>query len=181
MIAAVDSAALGRLATWAFWGGCAMAAIAAFVPVLLAGTSGRMSVATVPFIVGALAMGACALLHHRGRAFAVGLYVVAGLAIVYGVLAMFAVMLQISVMSACPPAPAACGLGYARPLTSGESTGRDVAIALGMLSLMAGFAGLLAVYRRERSKWAPPIHKVAPLSRPQTDSTAGNGPEAREG
>lgn len=166
MIAVVDSSSGKTRTPWGFWIGCALAVAGGITPLLLAGPSGRVTGVIYPFWFGALAMAACALLQHRGRFIATVLYMVAALAIVYGILAMFAVMIQMTVLTPCPAAPEPCQLGFASPLTSGESTGLNLALALGMLAVGFGFAGIVANYRLHRSQTVqstpPPVRRLAP-------------------
>jgi len=172
MIAVVKAANERTRRVWAFWAAVPVAAAGGVAPLLLAGTSGRASGIIFPFGFAAVAFAACAVLEHRGRFLATVLYLLAGLAIVFGILAMFALLIQMSVLSPCPPAPAPCGLGYARPLTSSESMGIDYSIVLGLLALLLGFAGLAANYRQHRvqpTSFAPPTRRIPPQPTGQTD------------
>jgi len=167
MIAGVEAPIPPRPVPWAFWIASGLAAAGGIVPVVMTGTSSRISGVIVPFWLAALALGACALFHHLGKWLSTVLYLAAGLAVVYGVLGMFAVLLQLSVLGTCPPLPAECGLGYTRPLTAAESSGLAYAMGLGMLAVLIGFAGLLRIYRRQRAQPlppSPPVRRIAPMA-----------------
>jgi hypothetical protein len=133
---------------WAFWLACGVAAVAGVVPILLAGTSGRMSGVIIPLWVAAAGYAGCALVQRPGRAMATGLYFIAGLATVYGMLSMLAVPLRLAVIGTCPPAPALCETGLERPLTGAENTGVGFAAGFGIVALLLGFFGLVTLYRR---------------------------------
>jgi len=139
-------------------------------PLLLAGTSGRLSGVVLPFAVAAVALAACGALQHRGRPVAAGLYFVAGLAIVYGILAMLAVPLRLAVVGTCLAPPAPCGFGLERPLTQAESSGLAFAIGMGIVGLLVGFFGLVVLYRRPSASRSageppctPPTRRIAPV------------------
>jgi hypothetical protein len=147
---------------WALWIACGLAAAGGILPVLLAGTSGRISSVIVPFWLGALAFAVAGLFHHLGKTFVTVLYLGGGLAIVFGMLGMFAVLVQMSVLTTCPPGPTSCGLGYTRPLTSAETSGIGYAMGMGTVALVLGFAGLRSVYRRRSPQ---PTAFTAPVRR----------------
>jgi hypothetical protein len=150
---------------WAFWLACALAVAAGVAPFVFAGGSNRLGGAVVPFAVAAIALAACALLYSQGRPVATGLYFVASLAIVYGILAMLAVPLRLAVLGTCPPAPAACGSGLERPLTSGENNALGFAVGIGIVAILTGFFGLVTLYRRQSAPApsAPPTRRIAPV------------------
>jgi hypothetical protein len=188
MIAVMQPAPERKRTIWAFWAAVPVAAAGGVAPLLLAGTSGRASGVIFPFGFAAVALAACAVLEPRGRLLTTVLYLVAGLAIVFGVLAMFALLIQMSVLSPCPPAPAPCGLGYARPLSSSESTGIDYAIVLGLLAIVLGFGGLVANYRQHRAQptsFAPPSRRVPAQPAHQPDEPSApdeqSAPSTSEG
>jgi hypothetical protein len=136
-------------ARWAFWLTCGLAAIASGELLVLGGGFGRLGPPIISFAIAALASGACALLYTRGRHVATALYFLASLAIVYGILAMLTLPLRLAVIGACPPAPAACGAGLERSLTSGESNALELAIVLGIAAIVSGYLGLAMLRRRE--------------------------------
>jgi hypothetical protein len=123
---------------------------------VVGGGSGRLGAPIIAFAIAALASGACALLFTRGRQIATLLYFLASLAIVYGILAMLTLPLRLAVIGTCPPAPAACGTGLERSLTSGESNALELAIVLGIAAIMAGYFGLAMRRRREARPLLPP-------------------------
>jgi hypothetical protein len=146
------------LVLWSFWLACGLALTGGIAPLLLAaGGPDRIGGAIIPFTVGAGAMGANALLYQRGRPLAAALYFLAGIALVYGMLAMFTVPLRLAVLGTCPALPAVCPAGLEREFSSGESTGFTVGVFMGVLSILAGFFGLLMLYRRRPKAAAQPM------------------------
>jgi hypothetical protein len=151
---------------WSFWIACGLAVVAGISPFIFGGGSSRLSGAVFPFALGAIAFGACALLHTQGRPITAGLYFLASLAIVYGMLAILAVPLRLAVLGTCPPEPAACGPGLERPLTGGESTALGLAIGIGIVAILTGFFGLVTLYRGQAAASAPftpPTRQIAPV------------------
>lgn len=156
---------------WAFWLASGVIAAGGVVPLLLAGTSGRISGVIIPFWVAAIALAGCALLQQRGRPVATLLYFVAGLAVVYGILSMLAVPLRLAVVGTCPPSPAQCAPGFEQPLTNGESTGIGFAIGMGIVGILVGFFGLVVLFRRLGKSGAaapatpstPPVRRIPPV------------------
>ena len=65
---------------WSFWVAAGLAAAGGAMPFLVGGSSSRISNVYIPYAIGAVAFGAAALWHDRGRAVTGGLYFVAGLA-----------------------------------------------------------------------------------------------------
>jgi hypothetical protein len=143
-------------ARWAFWLTCALSAIAGVELLVVGGGSSRLGPPVIAFAIAALGSGACALLFTRGRQVATLLYFLASLAIVYGILAMLTLPLRLAVIGTCPPAPAACGTGLERSLTSGESNALELAIVLGIAAILAGYFGLAMLRRREARPLPPP-------------------------
>lgn len=155
---------------WAFWAACVLAAIGAITPFLFGeGFGGRLSGVLFPFAIAAAAMAAIALFHYYGRLFTILLYFVGGIAIVYGVLGMLAVKLTLLVAGSCDPAPAYCPAGFQRPLTSAESTSISVVVIFGALAILAGFFGLMLMYRRRP---LPRPAQVWPASAPELPGPA---------
>jgi hypothetical protein len=137
-----------RRIVWAFWIACGLTAVGAIVPFVLGGTSSRMNGVVLPYALGAIALGACAVLHRRGRLTITALYFLASLAIVYGMLAMIAVPVRLAVVGTCPPEPVRCALGLERPLTSAEDTAMSFAIGMGIVAILTAFFGLVVLYRQ---------------------------------
>lgn len=168
---------------WAFWLACGLVAVAGLVPLLLGGTSGRVTNVIFPYWIAAIALGASALLQNRGRPIATGLYFVAGLAVVYGILAMLAVPLRLAVIGTCPAPPASCGFGLERPLTEGESTGMAFAIGLGVVGILVGFFGLVVLFRRQvaprvqTEPTTPPARRIPPVRSTPAPSAPEPEPE----
>lgn len=166
-------------ARWAFWLTCGLCAAASVELLVIGGGFSRLSAPIVSFAIAAVASGACALLFTRGRQIASLLYFSASLAIVYGFLAMLTLPLRLAVSGTCQPAPAACGPGLERPLTSGESGALGLAIALGIAAILAGYFGLAMLRGREARRFAPstpatprtpavPTRRIPPVvARPQ--------------
>jgi hypothetical protein len=151
---------------WSFWVACALAVTGGLAPLLLAsGGPNRLAGAIIPYLVAAGASAANALMWRRGKSLATALYFLAGVAIVYGMLLMFAVPLRLAVTGTCPDPPAVCPAGLERGFSTGETTGFTLAVLMGVLSILAGFLGLMLLYRR-KPKWlpssAPPMERVIP-------------------
>lgn len=164
---------------WAFWLAAGVAAAGGIAPLLLAGTSGRIAGVFFPFAVAAVALGACALLHHHGRPVATALYFVASLAIVYGILSMLAVPLRVAVVGTCPPLPARCSAGFEQPMTSAETTGLSFAVGMGIVAVLTGFFGLVTLFRRLAAPAAaPPVRRIAAVgARPAPEQASAAPPE----
>ena len=150
---------------WSFWLACGLAITGGIAPLLLAaGGTNRVAVALIPFGVAAAAFAADALIYDRGKPIATSLYFVASIALVYGMLAMIAVPLRVAVLGTCPSTPAVCPIGFEQPLTTGEDSGLAIGIAMGTLSILVGFFGLLMLYRfRPQSYAAPPPVRREPI------------------
>lgn len=143
-----------------------MVAAAAIAPLLIAFGTNRITSVAFPFAVAAIALGACALLYHHGKGVTTILYLIAGLAVVYGFVEMLAVPLQLALLGVCPPAPATCTTGLQTAMTDAESTGLEVAIALGIVAILVGYVGLVTVYRRRPVIGPPaaaPVRRIAPV------------------
>jgi hypothetical protein len=92
-------------------------------------------------------------------------------------LAMLALPLRLAVIGTCPPAPAFCGAGLERPMTSGESNALGLAVGLGIVAILTGFFGLVTLYRRDTgavpAAAAPPARRIAPVgAKPQAPTEA---------
>jgi 4-amino-4-deoxy-L-arabinose transferase-like glycosyltransferase len=151
---------------WSFWLACALAVTGGVAPLVLAsGGPNRLAGAIIPYLVAAAASAANALMWRRGKSLATALYFLAGVAIVYGMLLMFAVPLRLAVTGTCPDPPAVCPAGLERGFSTGETTGFTLAVLMGVLSILAGFLGLMLLYRR-KPKWQatspPPMERVIP-------------------
>ncbi|MFI5281530.1 MAG: hypothetical protein ACHQ0J_00170 [Candidatus Dormibacterales bacterium] len=174
----MDEPAAGRGAAWAFFIASALAAAGGILPTLFASTSGRISSVIVPFWLGALCFAATGAFRRLGRTLVTVGYLAGGLAIVFGMLGMFAVLVQLTVLTTCPPGTAACGLGFTRPLTPAETTGIGYAMGMGTVALVAGFAGLRAVYRqrgRQAASFSAPVRRIAPAGPPPQKDVPGAG------
>lgn len=152
---------------WSFWLACGLAVAGGVAPFVLGGGSSRLSGAVFPFALAAILLGACALLYSHGKPITALLYFLASLAIVYGILAILALPLRLAVIGTCPPAPAACGPGFERPLTAGESNALGFAIGIGIVAILTGFFGLVTLYRRQAAASpappTPPTRQIAPV------------------
>ena len=174
---------------WSVWLAFALAVTGGVAPLVLAsGGPNRLAGAIIPYLVAAGASAANALLWRRGKSLATALYFLAGVAIVYGMLLMFAVPLRLAVTGTCPDPPAVCPPGLERGFSTGETTGFTLAVLMGVLSILAGFFGLMMLYRR-KPKWQPtsppPMERViparnqptAPLAEATTKAAAETAPE----
>ncbi len=134
----------------AFWAAAGMAAVGGIGPLIAAaGHTNRLAGIVVPFLAAAGANAALALLYRRGRSFTALVYFIGGLAIAYGLLLVLAIPLRIAVEGSCPAAPQRCAAGQELQLSSVESLGLSIAVAFGVLALLTGFFGLLALYRHK--------------------------------
>ena len=152
---------------WSFWLACGLSITGGIAPLLLAaGGTNRVAVALIPFGVAAAAFAVDALIFDRGRPVATLLYFVASIALVYGMLAMIAIPLRVAVLGSCPPAPAACPVGFEYQLTSGENSGLAIGIAMGTLAILVGFFGLLMLFRLRPQVYAPapPVRRDAAVT-----------------
>jgi hypothetical protein len=160
---------------WSFWIAAGLTVVAGLAPLLLGGTSNRMSGVLFPFAVAAVLLAACALLHSQGKAVVSLLYVIAGVAVAYGILATLSTPLRLAVIGTCPPEPAACVSGLERPLTGGEGTALGVVIGFGVLAMVVGYFGLFTLYRRRPAlapapSTTPPVRRIAPVTTFPRDS-----------
>ncbi len=160
---------------WSFWVSCGLAVTGGIAPLLLAaGGSNRIGGAIIPFGIAAAAMAVDALVYDRGRPVATFLYFIAGIALVYGMFSMIAVPLRLAVLGTCPPSPLACPGGFETQLSAGESSGLAMGIAMGTLSILVGYFGLLMLYRIRTQATAvppparrePPVRVVPPVIAP---------------
>jgi hypothetical protein len=157
----------------AFWAACVLAVLGGVGPlVAAAGHTNRIAGVVFPFAGAAVAMAVIALTYRRGRAFSALVYFVGGLAIAYGLLLVLAIPLRLAVEGTCPPAPARCAAGFELQLTGAESTGLSIAVAFGVMSLLAGFAGLAIVYRQRGGHVAPAGKPVWPARPPEKAAPA---------
>jgi hypothetical protein len=152
----------------AFWVAAALAAVGGVAPQIVGiGHPNRIGAVLFPFAGATIAMVAVALLYRRGRALSALVYLLGGLAIAYGLLLVLAVPMRLAVTGSCPPAPQACSSAFEMQLTSQEGTGLTIAVALGIMSLLAGYLGLAILYRQQRSPAAlPPIWPSRPPEKP---------------
>jgi hypothetical protein len=151
----------------AFWVAAALALLGGAGPLLVAiGHTNRIAGVVFPFAGAAVAMAAVALFYRHGRTLATLVYFLAGLAIAYGMLLVLAVPMRLAVVGSCPPAPQRCTNGLEMQLSGPESTGLTIAVAFGVMSLLAGFFGLAALYRRLKPPPRPPVWPSTPPPKP---------------
>lgn len=176
---------------WAFWAAAGLAAVAGLMPLVFAGPSTRLGGALIPFVVAALAFGACALTYGQGRIFTAIIYFIAGLAVVFALLSLFSLPLRLAVLGTCPAAPAPCPTGLPRPLSDAENTGMGVASVMGILAVFVGFLGLAVLYRRPSvpaSSMPPTERRIPPVTspprraeEPAPETAPSTPPEVRAG
>jgi len=153
-----------RRLVWSFWLAAAITLVGGFLPIVFGGTSSRLALVIVPFAVGAIGFGACALLRTESRAVVAIVYFVAGLAIIYGLMSMFAVPLRLAALGSCPVAPQPCPSGLPRVLSDGENNGLGSATAFAIVAIFVGFFGLVTLYRRYAPPpFVPPVRKIPPM------------------
>lgn len=165
---------------WSFWLACGLAIAAGAAPFVFGGGSSRLGGALVPFAIAAILLGACALFYNQGKSITALLYFLASVTVVYGMLSILALPLRLAVIGTCPPAPAACGPGLERPLTSGESTALGFAIGIGIVAILTGFFGLVTLYRRKAAPPppTPPVRQIAPVGAKKPVESAAATPPA---
>ena len=135
-----------------FWVACGLAVVGGVGPLIAgAGHPNRLASVVVPFLAAAGANAAMALTYRRGRSFTALIYFLGGLAVAYGLLLGLAIPLRLAVEGTCPPAPQTCTSGLELQLSGSETLALSIAVGFGALSLLAGFFGLLVLYRRIRA------------------------------
>ncbi len=150
---------------WSFWVAAGLAAVGGAIPFLVGGMQSRIANVFIPYVIGAIALGACALWHDRGRTVTGVLYFLAGIALVFGMLTMFAFPLELAVLGTCAAPPAPCASGLQRPLTIAENTGIGFAAGFAFAALFVGFLGLMIVFRRHvPTPAAPPVRSIPPVA-----------------
>jgi hypothetical protein len=155
----------------AFWVAAALAALGGVAPLLVAiGQSNRIGAVLFPFAGATVAMAVVALFYRHGRSLAAIVYFLGGLALTYGLLLGLSVPMRLAVTGSCPPAPERCAAGFELQLTSQETTGLTIAVAFGIMSLLAGFLGLSVLYRQHRVPASRPT--VWPARPPETPAPA---------
>jgi hypothetical protein len=159
----------------AFWVAAGLAAIGGVAPLLVGiGHTNRIGAVLFPFAAATVAMAAVALFYRHGRSLSALVYFLGGLAIAYGLLLVLAVPMRLAVTGSCPPAPQSCTSGFEMQLTAQESTGLSIAVAFGILALLAGFVGLTILYRQKAPAARPAVWPTLPPKRP-----APEPPEAK--
>lgn len=153
-----------RRPIYSLWVAAAIIAIGGLLPLVLGGTSSRISHVLLPFAIAAIGFAACGWLYTQGRATIAILYFVSGLAVIYGLLSMFAVPVSLVALGSCPVAPDPCTSGLPRALSEGESTGMASATAFGIVGLLVGFFGVVMHYRRTAVRpLTPPARNIPPV------------------
>jgi hypothetical protein len=151
----------------AFWVAAGLAAIGGVAPLLVGiGHTNRIGAVLFPFAAATVAMAAVALFYRHGRSLSALVYFLGGLAIAYGLLLVLAVPMRLAVTGSCPPAPQSCTSGFEMQLTAQENTGLSIAVAFGILALLAGFVGLTTLYRQKAPAARPAVWPTLPPKRP---------------
>jgi len=151
----------------AFWVAAALAAVGGVDPLLVAiGHTNRIGAVLFPYAAATVAMAVVALFYRHGRSLSALVYFLGGLAIAYGLLLVLAVPMRLAVTGSCPPAPQSCSSGFEMQLTSQESTGLSLAVAFGILALLAGFVGLATLYRQKAPVARPAVWPTLPPKAP---------------
>ena len=162
----------------AFWVAAALAAVGGVAPLLVAiGHTNRIGAVLFPFAAAAVAMAAVALFYRHGRSLSVLVYFLGGLAIAYGLLLVLAVPMRLAVTGSCPPAPQSCTSGFEMQLTGQESTGLSLAVAFGILAVLAGFVGLATLYRQKAPVARPAVWPTLPPKHPAAQPPPEAKPE----
>ena len=155
----------------AFWIAAGLAVLGGVGPLLVAiGHPNRIAAVFFPFAGAALAMAAVALFYRHGRSLSALVYFLGGLAITYGLLLVLAVPMRLAVVGSCPPAPQRCTNGFEMQLSGPENTGLTIAVAFGVMALLAGFFGLAVLYRQVKPPPRPPVWPSSPPDQPKPPS-----------
>jgi hypothetical protein len=155
-----------------FWLACGLAIVGGGGPLLVAaGATSRVGSVAIPFAVAAALMAILALFYPRGRAFSTWVYFAGGLAIAYGVLLALSVAVRLTVQSSCTFG-STCPAGVEPQLTGAESTGIGMAVTFGVLAMVAGFIGLVFVYRQASHARAAAQTRVWPDRPPEKPAPA---------
>ena len=135
------------------------------------GGPNRIAGVAVPLAVGAVALGANALIGRRSVWLSTLLYSAAVLAIFYGMIVALSVPLRLAVGLVCQPPPADCPLGFDRPLTPAESFGVYAVAISGALSVLLS---VIAAEVQHRRRLKPPanIGSGPPTHRPRPSETS---------
>ncbi len=163
--AVVAAVSRERLLQVVLWLACAALLVGALAALIVPrGGDNRIAAAALPYALGAAALAARALMPNRLdtviRSWVTALLFAASvLAAIYGVMLVAAVPLRLSIEGTCPPGPATCPLGFARPLSSGENLALEVTVVSGVIALLLTFMALEVHYRprlRLRNRPSPP-------------------------
>ena len=155
------------IAERAFWAASGLAVLGAVGSLIAgAGHTNRVGSVAIPFVIAAGGFAALALMHQRGRGFSTIGYIVAGLAIVYGLLLVLEVPMRLAVEGTCPPAPQRCTSGAEMQLSSSETLALSIAVGFGVMALLAGYFGLVALYRLRRPGTPAASAQVWPSQEP---------------
>jgi hypothetical protein len=180
-----------QLLQWLFWAGCGLAVLGGVLAVLLPlGGENRIGLVAIPFGIGAAALAALALNRQLDRWIALLLYALAAIAITYGLMVVASVPLRLAVLGTCPSAPQACPVGFEQPLSGRENLALEVAVALGIVALLATLAALEVQFqprlrvigRSTRSPEAPApppeMRASAIVAKPKPAQTVPDAPAA---
>jgi hypothetical protein len=166
----------------AFWVASGLAVVGAVLPLVVTiGQSNRLAATFWPFAAAAIGMGALAVFYERGRAMAGLVYFLSGLALAYGMLLLLSVPIKLAVLGSCPRPPTPCNGAVELQLSPAESTALTIAVAFGVMSLLAGFVALSVLYRQRAPAPPPavwPEIPPAPKSPPAPEPTPPPAPEA---
>jgi hypothetical protein len=138
-----------RLLVYLQWAACALAVVAAAAALLLPLGSGhnRLTGAVAPFAAAGAACAALALWPKLDRVLSLFLYGVALIALTYGLMVVGSLPLRLTVIGTCPAGSLPCPPGFEPDMTGGETLGMEVALALGILALLAAVAAMEVRYR----------------------------------
>ena len=183
-----ESPAAEQRLIWSLWAAAGLAILGGVLPFVFGGTSSRVTAVVVPYVIGAIALGATPFAYRQGRTLAALVYFIAGLAIMFGLLTMFSLPVRLAVLGTCPALPAPCPAGFERPLTDAENTGMGVATACGLLAVFLGFFGLVVMYRRPHGgpvmppavRQIPPMPAAAPPAPPPVAEPEAKAEEPEE-
>lgn len=149
---------------WYWWFAAALVAVGGVLPLVLGGTSSRVSAMVVPFAIAAAIFVACGFINTESRTVMSSVYFVGGLAVIYGLFSMLALSLNLTLIGTCPAGTEPCPSGLPSALSDGELAGMVSAAAFGVVGLLVGFFGLVKFYRRgEPQPIRPPERRIPPV------------------
>lgn len=134
---------------WFLWA-AGLCAVLGILVVLLPALGGldRLAGVAVPLALAAAALAANVLTSNRSVWATALLYAAAALTLLYGMILALALPLRLAVEGVCQAPPAACPLGFDRPITAPENAALYIVVILEALGLLLTFIAMEVRYRR---------------------------------